>query len=59
MREVYILYLILHFIFHKDLTKKSCFEGWSRFKINNLGLVLGMTLKFYCNVANRSKLKVR
>ena len=25
MREVYILYLILHFIFHKDLTRKSFF----------------------------------
>ena len=27
--------------------KKHCFEGWSRFKFNNLGLAIGMGLKFY------------
>ena len=38
--------------FHKDLNRKTTFfEGWSWFKFNNLGLTLGMTLKFYTSVA--------
>ena len=53
MREVIIT-------FYKDLTiKTNFFEGWSRFKFNNLGLVIGMTLKFYTNVAKGLKIKVR
>ena len=38
--------------------KTTFFEGWSWFKFNNLGLALGMTLKFYANVAKGLKLKV-
>ena len=39
--------------------KNQFFEGWSWFKLNNLGLGLGMTLMFYKNVAKGLKLKVR
>ena len=35
------------------------FESYSWFKFNNLGLPLGMTLKFYTSVAKVLKLKVR
>ena len=35
------------------------FKGWSRLKFNNLGLALGMTLKFYTSAAKGLKLKVR
>ena len=53
MREVIIT-------FYKDLTiKTNFFEGWSRFKFNNLGLALGMALRFYTSVAKLLKLKVR
>ena len=46
--------------FYKDLTRKLLFlEGWSWFKFNNLGLALGMNLKFYARVAKGLKLKVR
>ena len=46
--------------FDKDLTKKpTFFEGWSWFKLNNLGLALGENLKFYTSVAKGLKLKVR
>ena len=46
--------------FYKDLTRKTTFfEGWSWFKFNNLGLVLGANLKVYTSVAKRLKLKVR
>ena len=38
--------------FYKDLTRKTpFFEGWSWLKFNNLGLKLGMALKFYTSVA--------
>ena len=38
----------------KDLIRKTTFfEGWSGFKLNNLGLALGMALKFY--ILNRVK----
>ena len=45
----------------KGLDQKNNFflEGWSWFKFNNLGLSLGMGLKFYTNVAKRIKVKVR
>ena len=39
--------------------KNSFFEEWPWFKFNNLGLALGMALKFYTNVAKRLKLKIR
>ena len=40
--------------------QKNCFfRKWSWFKFNNLGLALGMTLKFYTNLAQGLKLKVR
>ena len=46
--------------FHKNLTRKTTsFEGWFRFKLSNLGLALGMTLKFTTSVEKGSKLKVR
>ena len=35
------------------------FEGWLWFKFNNLGLALGMNLKFYTSLAKGLKLKVR
>ena len=38
--------------------KTTFFEGWSWFKFNDLGLALGMALKFYANVAKELKLKV-
>ena len=41
------------------MTRKTVFERWSQFKFNNLGLVLGTSLKFYTSVAKRLKLKVR
>ena len=39
--------------------KNDFFEGWSWFKFNNLGLALGMALKFYTSLAKELKLKVR
>ena len=45
---------------YKNLTRKTAFfEGWSWFKLNNLGLALGTNLKFYTSVAKGLKLKVR
>ena len=42
------------------MTKAAAFfEGWSWFKINNMKLALGMTLKFYISGAKMLKLKVR
>ena len=42
------------------MTRKIVFfEGWSWFKFNNLGLVLGTNLKFYTSVGKVLKLKVR
>ena len=35
------------------------FEGWSWSKFNNLGIALGMSLKFYASVTKGLKLKVR
>ena len=46
--------------FHTGLSRKTTFfEGWSWFKFNNLGLALGMALKFYISVEKGLKLKVR
>ena len=43
-----------------DLTwKTNFFEGYSWFQFNNLGLALGMALKFYISVAKGLKLKAR
>ena len=39
--------------------KTTSLEGWSWFKFNNLGLTLGMVLKFYTIVAKELKLKVK
>ena len=39
--------------------KKQFFEGCSCFKFNNLGLTLGMTMKFYMSFVKGLKLKVR
>ena len=39
--------------------KSVFFEGWSWFKLNNLGLALNRELKFYTSVAIGLKLKVR
>ena len=39
--------------------KTTFFEGFSSFKFNNLGLALGMVLKFYATVAKGLNLKVR
>ena len=39
--------------------KNTFFEGWTRLKVNNQGLALGMALKFYINVAKGLELKVR
>ena len=45
--------------FYKDLARKTTFfEGWPWFKFNDLGLALGMTLKFYTSVTKGLKLKV-
>ena len=45
--------------FYKNLARKATFfEGWPWFKFNNLGLALGMTLKFYTSVTKELKLKV-
>ena len=42
------------------MTRKiAFFEGWSWFKFNNLGLVLGRNLKFCTSMAKELKLKVR
>ena len=38
---------------------QSFFEECSWFKLNNLGLTLGMALKFYTSVAKGFKLEVR
>ena len=38
--------------------KNDFFEGWSWFKFNNLGLALGMALKFYTSMAKGLKLKI-
>ena len=46
--------------FLQGCEKKITFnEGWSWFMFNNLGLALGITLKFYTSVAKGLKLKVR
>ena len=38
--------------------KTTFFEGWSSFKLNNLGQALGMALRFYTSVAKGLKIKV-
>ena len=45
--------------FYKDLTRETTFyEGCWWVKFNNLGLALGMALKFYTSVTKGLKLKV-
>ena len=42
-----------------DVVKKNYFfEGWSWFMFNNLGLALGMVLKFYTSMAKVVKINV-
>ena len=42
------------------MTRKIAYsEGWSWFKLNNLGLALGTNLKFYTSLSKLSKQKVR
>ena len=53
MREFIISQIIYGFV------QKTDFEGWSCFKINNLGLALCISLKFYSSVAKWLKLKVK
>ena len=53
MEEVIISQVIYGFV------QKADFEGWSWFNVNNLGLALGMALRFYSSVAERLKLKVK
>ena len=53
MSEVIISQVIHRF------AQKTDFEGWSWFNVNNLGLALGMTLKFYSSVTKRLKSKVK
>ena len=43
--------------FYKDLII-NFFEGFSWFKFNKLGLVLGMVLKFYSSMEKVSELEV-
>ena len=46
--------------FNEDLTIKTAFfSGGHWFKFNNLGLALGVNLKFYTSVAKGLTLKVR
>ena len=54
IREVIIISILSGFD-----QKNHFFDGWSWFKFNNLGLALGMNLKFYTSVAKELKLKVR
>ena len=54
MREVIKTSILLKFD-----QKNNFFVGWSWFKFNNLGVVLGMVLKFYTSVAKELKLKKR
>ena len=54
VREV-VITLILSGFDQKNLF----FEGCSWFKFNNLGLALGMGLKFYTSVAKELNLKIR
>ena len=42
-----------------DQKKLFFFDGWSWFKFNNLGMALGVTLKFYISVSKGLKLQVR
>ena len=42
------------------MTRKTIFfDGWSWFKSNNFGLVLGIALKFYTSVEKRLELKFK
>ena len=45
-------------ILRKNLNRKTdLFKGWSWFKFNNVGLVLGIVLKIYSSVAKELELK--
>ena len=53
MKEVIITSILKRFD-----QKNRFFEGCSWFKFNNLGLVLGMNLKYYNSVAKELHIKV-
>ena len=54
IREVIIASIL------KGFDQKNAFlEGWSWFKINNVGLALGKNLKFYTSLPKWLKLKLR
>ena len=54
MREVTINSIL------QEFDQKNCFsEGLSWLKVNNLGLALGINLKFYTSMAKGLKLKAR
>ena len=53
MSEVIISQIIYGF------AQKTDFQGWSWFNVNDVGLALGMALKFYSSVTKRLKLKVK
>ena len=54
MREIIITSI------YKDLARETTiFDGLSWFMFNNLGLELGITLKFYTSVAKGFELKLR
>ena len=55
MRQVIIRQILWGF----DQKTTFFFEGWSWFKFNNLGVALGMALKFYTRVVQGLKLKIR
>ena len=52
MREVIITSVLKGFY-----QKNTFFDGWSWLNFNNLGLALGMALKFHTNLAKGLKLK--
>ena len=54
MKEIFAVTIL-----YKFDQKQNSFDGCSWFKFNNLGLALGMVLKFYISVAKGLKLKVR
>ena len=54
MREVTITSILEGFD-----RKTTFFDRWSWFKFHNLGLALGMTLKFYTSMAKGLKVNVR
>ena len=66
MKEVIIFYKnLITFISNfirirpKKFNQDHFFEGWSWLEFSNLGLVLGMALKFHIYLAKMLKLKIK